>query len=282
MLARRLGGLLPPPTDEEAIQIATIAGAGGSKIPSSRQHVVRPFRAPHHTVSAVGLIGGGVPIRPGEVTLSHLGVLFLDEFPEFKRCTIEALRPTMESGEAVVVRARERVTMPAKPLVVVAMNPCPCGYAMDSKRICRCTPDQIQRYRSRISGPMLDRFDIHIEMPSVKVSSLKAAHRGETTAEVRKRILAARKFRESRNREAGSSMRGSLHNEIEQLKQSMHPDALQILFASMEQLGLSIRAFDKVLRVARTIADLEREKQVQKSHVLEAIQYRILDRSVAH
>jgi magnesium chelatase family protein len=281
MLARRLRGIMPPPTREQALEIATIAGAAGLAVPLGRHGVGRPFRAPHHTVSDAGLIGGGVPVRPGEVTLAHLGVLFLDELPEFRRSAVEALRPTMESGLSAVVRAHDRVVMPARPLVVAAMNPCPCGYHGNRKRICRCSPDQIQRYQSRISGPLLDRFDMHVALPPVKVSALRGAARGESTATVAARVLEAqarRAEREARERPAFGKRRPS---ESERLRAQVKEEALNFLHRCIERLGLSLRAHDKVLKVARTIADLDGQQSIETPHIAEAIQYRLLDRDPA-
>lgn len=278
MLARRLRGVLPPPTADEALEIATIAGAVSSPIPANSRGVARPFRAPHHTVSDVGLVGGGMPIRPGEVTLSHLGVLFLDELPEFRRTAIEALRPIMESGLSAIVRAAERVTMPARPLVVAAMNPCPCGYAEDKVRVCKCSPDQVQRYRARISGPMLDRFDLHVLLPPVKISAIKSASAGESSAAVMQRVIAARDRQQERLEALRAGGAITERRLLEHLMSTIDERAVDLLHLSMEKLGLSLRAYVKVLKVSRTIADLSGAERVTSDHVAEAVQYRLLDR----
>jgi magnesium chelatase family protein len=262
MLASRLPGLLPEPDASEALEIATIASVGG-RAAHANCGWVRPFRAPHHSCSEAALIGGGSPIRPGEVTLAHRGVLFLDELPEFRRNAIEALRPTMESGLAVVVRARERVTMPARPLLVAAMNPCPCGYAGDPKRVCRCSFEQVQRYRARLSGPVIDRFDLHVQLPPVPVSALHEAANGEPTERVRKRVEAARAAATARNAETRRR-----RDEAD-----LSEPARQLLHRSMDVLGLWLRAYTKV-RVSRTLVDLEGCDAVSSSHVAEAVQYR--------
>jgi magnesium chelatase family protein len=269
MLAQRIASILPAPDDGEALEIATIASAAGVSPPAQLSHVRRPFRAPHHSASHAALIGGGTPIRPGEVTLAHNGVLFLDELPEFARATLESLRPTMESGLAVVARARERVVWPARPLVVAAMNPCPCGYADDCTRVCSCSPDRVERYRARISGPLLDRFDMHIALKPVEARMLREGERGESSAQVRARVVAARSRAATR---AGA-------DQIESISSVTDADALHLLDRAVDSLGLSVRAYVKALRVARTIADLDERERVSGQHVAEAIQYRLLDRS---
>ncbi len=269
MLAQRLSTLLPKPTEQEALEIATIASATGAPTPYSLGDVVRPFRAPHHGLSSAALIGGGTPIRPGEVTIAHGGVLFLDELPEFSRSTLESLRPTMESGVAIVARAHERVELPARPLVVSAMNPCPCGYADDPKRLCTCSLDRVERYRARLSGPLLDRFDMHIALKPVEARMLREGTPGEDSLSVQKRVEAARRFSRTR---AVSERRGGFATE------DVENDALSILDRAVDAFGLSVRAYSKVLRVSRTIADLESSTRVAAHHVAEAVQYRLLDR----
>ena len=266
MLARRLVSVLPPPDAEEAMDIATIASAAGLYSAGIIAGVERPFRAPHHTASAAALIGGGDPVRPGEVTLAHGGVLFLDELPEFRRDVIESLRTTMESGKVSIVRARARVTMPAAPLVVAAMNPCPCGFAGDPERICACSPDRVARYRGRVSGPLLDRFDMHVNVPRVRARELRETARGETSADVRARVVAAR------------AEAPPIGVDLGELHRRASGSAIRLLDRAVEQLGLSARGYVKALRVAQTIARLEGGDVAMDPHVAEAIQFRQLDR----
>jgi magnesium chelatase family protein len=280
MLAQRLPGILPEPARAEQLELATIASAagipsaGGASRPGARCLGQRPFRAPHHTCSEVALIGGGDPIRPGEVTLAHRGVLFLDELPEFRRPSLEALRPTMESGQAVVVRARDRVVMPARPLIIAAMNPCPCGYSGHRKRVCRCSLEQVQRYRGRVSGPLLDRFDLHVALPSVTIAELETLPQGERSDVVRARVTEARRRQEQR-----AQKRVALHQpSLDELAAELDPRALKLLHRTLAQLELSLRAYGKVLKVSRTIADLAGSDAVMIPHVAEAVQYRLLDR----
>ncbi len=269
MLARRLPGLLPAPTEVEQLEIASIAGAAGLPV---RAPILRPFRAPHHSASAAALVGGGEPVRPGEVTLAHLGVLFLDELPEFRRDAVEVLRTVLETGQASVARARSRVTMPARPLVVAAMNPCPCGFLGDRRRPCRCTPLQVGRYRGRISGPLLDRFDLHVEVPRVPVRTLTRLQPGEPTERVAPRVAEARELLH------GS---GGLRLGLDELLRRSEPGAVALLERAVAALGLSARGFVKALAVARTVAALDGRSTLGTEHVAEAVQLRLLDRAEA-
>lgn len=263
MLARRLVGLLPPPSASEAMTIATIASAAGLREPAGHG---RPFRAPHHTASASAISGGGDPIRPGEVTLAHGGVLFLDELPEFRRDVIEGLRTTMEQGAITIVRAHGRATMPARPLVVAAMNPCACGFSGDPKKLCTCTPDRLLRYRSRLSGPLLDRFDLHVVVPRPSSRLFSTERPTECTEAARRRVLEARALLA----ESGSA-------DPRSIALSLSSDAKRLLERSVERLGLSARVHAKVLRVARTVAALRNSTVPAAEDVAEALQYRGLD-----
>jgi magnesium chelatase family protein len=278
MLAQRIVTLLPPPTEEEALEIATIASAIGGPAPRGLDRVERPFRAPHHSASSAALVGGGKPLRPGEVTVAHNGVLFLDELPEFTRGALEALRPTMESGQAQITRVNQSATWPARPLIVAAMNPCPCGYAEDPLRLCTCPVERVERYRARISGPLLDRFDLHLALQPVDARSLREGDPGDSSATVRARVVEARERalqRAERTRDTHSTQQL-----IARFAETTDANALALLDRSVDSLGLSVRAYVKVLRVSRTIADLEAADDVTLVHMAEAIQYRLLDRRI--
>lgn len=274
MLARRLTSILPHPTFAELVDIATIAGAAGALTDAQLESLGRPFRSPHHTASDAAMVGGGDPIRPGEVTLAHGGVLFLDELPEFRRSAIEALRTTMELGVALVSRARHRICMPAKPLVVAAMNPCPCGHLGDSRKICMCSQERIASYRSKISGPLLDRFDMHVALPAVRIRALRQPEQSENSETVRGRVQRARAFAKSR----GEPVAFGKRDKLDALAATANAAALMLLDQAADALALSARGYTKVLRVARTIADLEGNPTVEPHHVAEAAQYRVFDR----
>jgi magnesium chelatase family protein len=282
MLARRLPTILPPLTFDDALSITMLHSVAGLLSAEKGLVTARPFRSPHHTVSDAGLIGGGEPVRPGEISLAHQGVLFLDEILEFRRSALEALRQPLEDGEVCIARARARATFPARPLVVAAANPCPCGYAGDPLRRCRCTDERIQAYRARLSGPLLDRIDLHVCLPPVDVASLASGAAGEGSKTVRERVCRARHIQEERFRrgDAGAPVNAELSpQDVDRLAT---PDAagMRLIVGAVERLGLSARAYGKVLRVARTIADLDGAASVCAPHVAEAVQCRIFDRNL--
>lgn len=267
MLARRFIGILPAPTHDEAMEIATIASAAGLDAAETLARG-RPFRAPHHGASEVALIGGGDPIRPGEVTLAHGGVLFLDELPELRRNAIEALRTSMESGVVEISRARMRVAMPARPIVVAAMNPCPCGYAGSTRRVCLCSPERVRAYRQRISGPILDRFDIHFSLSPVPVADLATERREESSADIAARVLAARGYAAERG---GGPL---FERPIRALLRELSAPAKRLAESAVDKLDLSARSYAKVLRVARSIADLGASAAIEEAHIAEALSFR--------
>lgn len=279
MLARRVPGLLPAPTFEEAVEATSIWSAAGRLRAGQGLLAQRPFRAPHHTISVAGLIGGGSPPRPGEVSLAHNGVLFMDELPEFGRAALEALRQPLEDGEVAVVRARGAALLPSRFMLLAAMNPCPCGYEGDPR--CNCRVPTKQLYRRRVSGPILDRVDLHVEAKALKPAELAEAPSGETSATVRARVEKARAIQRQRFRalpgvHANAQLRGRALRELCRASS----EARATLALAMDRLSLSARAHDRVLKLARTIADLEEAPRVEKKHVLEASQYRCLDRPV--
>ncbi len=285
MIAKRIPTILPKPSLDEFLEILGIHSAAGMTLTDERRAIQRPFRSPHHTISDAGLIGGGSTPGPGEISLAHNGVLFLDEFPEFKRSALEVMRQPLEDGEVTISRAAGKVTLPSRFMLVAAMNPCPCGYLGDKRHKCVCSPQQILRYRARISGPLLDRIDIHVEAPTLSIDELRTSSYGETSAEMRARIVEARerqKARFSENQGAGTAekIRNNAEMSAKQIRKFCELDAAQgtILQRAMERLGLSARAFDRVLKVSRTIADLAGTEKIETEHLLEAINYRSLDR----
>ena len=274
MLASRLPGILPPMSEAESIETAAIASVSMQGI-ALEQWGVRPFRAPHHTASGVALVGGGSQPRPGEISLAHHGVLFLDEFPEFDRRVLEVLREPLESGQITISRAARQANFPACFQLVAAMNPCPCGYLGDAERRCACTPEQIRRYRARVSGPLLDRIDLHIEVPRLPHRLLRGETKEETSATIRARVDAARQRQLQRTGKANAAL---TTREIE--RHCVLNDADQrLLETALERLGLSPRAYHRILKVARTIADLASSESIQTLHLTEAISYRALDRT---
>lgn len=282
MIAKRIPTIMPDPQLEEFLEILSIQSAAGSTLRQEQRYFQRPFRSPHHTISDVGLLGGGAIPGPGEISLAHNGVLFLDELPEFKRSTLEVLRQPLEDGTVTISRSAGKITLPCSMMLVAAMNPCPCGYTGDPSRECRCTSPQIQRYRSRISGPLLDRIDIHIEAPALSISDLRNASPGESSATVRARCASARQIQTTRFQDEGEpSLRCNARMSHSGIREHCAIDNEQgrLLQQAMEQLSLSARAYDRILKVARTIADLTGSAKIQTPHLLEAIQYRSLDRN---
>ncbi len=266
LMASRLPSILPPLSDEEALEVASIYSVAGV----AYEFGIRPFRACHHTMSAVALSGGGSKPKPGEISLAHQGVLFLDELPEFDRKTLEVMRQPLESKEIIISRANAQVAYPANFQLVGAMNPCPCGYHGDSSNRCRCTPEQVRRYQDRISGPLLDRIDLHIHVPAMPIEDLQNAPQGEASAVVRERVIRARNIALSRQSKANSELTPSEIDVFIPLDAS----GKQLLAMAQSRLNLSARSYHRVLRVARTIADLAGVQQVESAHLAEALSFR--------
>ncbi|MBV9275802.1 MAG: YifB family Mg chelatase-like AAA ATPase [Verrucomicrobia bacterium] len=281
MIAKRLPTILPPITLAEAIETTKIHSVCGL-LNGSRQFVTeRPFRSPHHTVSDAGLLGGSAQPAPGEVSLAHNGVLFLDELPEFHRSTLEVLRQPLEDGRVTISRAAGSMTFPASFMLVAAMNPCPCGHYGNPRRECRCSPVQVQRYRSRLSGPLLDRIDIHIEVPAIEMNELTSVAEEENSAAIRDRVRHARLIQQKRFAKE-SSIRSNNQMTTRLLKRYCRLDSsgIDLIRQAVTNLNLSARAYDRILKVARTIADLAASDQMTADHLAEAVQYRTLDRSL--
>jgi magnesium chelatase family protein len=280
MLAKRVPTICPPLTASESIETTRIYSSVGRLNPGQPLMARRPYRSPHHTISEPGLVGGGNPPVPGEISLSHNGVLFLDELPEFNRRTLEVLRQPLEDGTVTISRAMNSTTFPADMQLVAALNPCPCGFRNDPRRQCQCTVPQIERYMSKISGPLLDRIDIHIEVPAVPYKELSSERAGTTSAMMREQVVAARAIQAQRF--AGSRTRYNGQMSSRQIRTYCKLDdaSEETLRTNVNDLGLSARAHDKVLRVARTIADLEGKESIQQHHLQEAINYRMLDRQM--
>jgi magnesium chelatase family protein len=272
LLASRLPGILPEMSEEEAIEAAAVASINGQAVDLSTWRW-RAFRAPHHTASAVALVGGGSNPRPGEISLAHHGVLFLDELPEFDRRVLEVLREPLETGRIMISRAARQAQYPARFQLIAAMNPCPCGWLGDPSGRCRCTSEQVQRYRQKISGPLLDRIDMYIEVPRLSFSELEGPL-GESSASVRARVTAARVVQSRRN----DTLNSRLDNRQLEAACKLQPADRRLLQQAMEKLDLSARAYHRILKVARTIADLDGSTSITTRHLTEAIHYRQLDR----
>ncbi len=279
MLARRVPSILPPLSFEESLEVTKIHSVAG--ILSSEMPIVatRPFRAPHHTISSAGMIGGGQIPKPGEVSLAHNGVLFLDELPEFKRDVLEALRQPLEDGFFTISRAKMSLSFPSRFMLIAAMNPCPCGYLTDKRRECRCTINEIRKYIRKISGPLLDRIDIHIEVPALTPEELRERKEGEPSEIIRERIKKAREIQLERyKKEKGIYSNAHLNSRLIKKYIKIDGEGENLILKAMENLGLSARAYSRILKLSRTIADLEGSTQIKPHHIAEAINYRTLDR----
>lgn len=277
MIAKRIPTVMPEPTLDEFLEILQIESAAGiTRTQSIHKH--RPFRAPHHTISDVGLLGGGSIPGPGEISLAHNGVLFMDELPEFKRSALEVMRQPLEDGHVTISRSAGKVTLPCNFMLVGALNPCPCGYLGSQQKECSCSPHQVQKYRNRISGPLLDRIDLHVEAPALSISQLRETKPGEPSSVIRERVQAARD--KQRTRFSDTLIRSNADMNHKAIRQhcDITPELGDLLQSAMERLSLSARAYDRILKVSRTIADLADSSDIQMPHLMEAIQFRSLDR----
>ncbi|MFA5146207.1 MAG: YifB family Mg chelatase-like AAA ATPase [Candidatus Omnitrophota bacterium] len=280
MLAKRLTTILSEMTLEEGLETSKIHSIAGLLSPNKGLIGTRPFRSPHHTISDAALVGGGTNPVPGEISLAHNGVLFLDELPEFKRNVLEVMRQPLEEGSITISRISATLTYPSKFMLVAAMNPCPCGYFTDPKRECHCTPFQIQKYLSKISGPLLDRIDIHLEVPRLKLEHLTEKRRGEPSEKIRDRVDAARLVQGSRYRNDGIYFNAHLESKELEKYCVLDKEGEELLKLAILELGISARAYDKILKVSRTIADLDGKEIIEAHHISEAISYRSLDRNL--
>jgi magnesium chelatase family protein len=280
MLAKRIPSIMPDMTEDEAIESTKIHSISGMLDPKRAFLTTRPFRAPHHTISDAGLLGGGTNPGPGEVSLAHHGVLFLDELPEFRRSTLEVMRQPLEDGAVSISRAAGSFTFPARFMLVAAMNPCPCGYYGDFKRECRCSPRQIEQYRQRISGPLLDRIDLHVEVPLVEFRELSSTHQGESSATIRERVIVARNIQAKRFKGKSAATNSAMGPRQVKAHCQLDSTASGYLEHAMEEMNFSARAHDRILKVARTLADLGGSESIRPNDILEAIQFRSLDRKL--
>ncbi|HSW36061.1 MAG TPA: YifB family Mg chelatase-like AAA ATPase [Candidatus Limnocylindrales bacterium] len=278
MLARRIPSILPSPNLEEILEITRIHSVAGQLTASKPLLTQRPFRSPHHSASTAGIIGGGKTPRPGEVSLAHLGVLFFDELPEYNREVLEALRQPLEDRMVTITRVAAAITYPADFMFIASMNPCPCGNYGDPRRECRCSPTQVHRYRSRLSGPLLDRLDIQVEVPGIKFEQLQQQEPEECSSEIRKRVERARAMQWKRYKKLKVNVNAQLRARHFEKYCPLTQEARQLLHQAFQNLNLSMRAHDRIIKVARTIADIEKSEMIEALHIAEAVQYRTLDR----
>ena len=281
MLAKRLPSILPPLSRSEALETTKIHSVAGKLTNNNSLMMIRPFRSPHHTISDVALVGGGSNPQPGEISLSHNGVLFLDELPEFKRSVLEVMRQPLEERKVNIARSRNSVEYPASFMLVASMNPCPCGFYNHPEKQCTCPPGIVQRYLSKVSGPLLDRIDIHIEVSPISFNELSDQRKGELSSQVRNRVIQTRQIQSERYKNLKNiHCNAQINTKLLREYCKIDKDGLSILKMAMERLGLSARAYDRILKVARTIADLANDTHIQTKHLLEAIHYRSLDKDV--
>jgi magnesium chelatase family protein len=280
MLARRLPTILPPLTPDESLETTRIYSAVGRLGPGESLLSTRPFRSPHHTISDAGMVGGGSIPQPGEISLSHHGVLFLDELPEFNRRSLESLRQPLEEGRVTISRAAHSTTFPADFVLIAAMNPCPCGFLGDPKHVCKCAPIQIEKYMGRISGPLLDRIDLHIEVPPVPFDDLSKPGDGTGSVAMRDQVRRARDIQATRFGPGAGKLNGRMTSRQIRTHCKLDDAGKETLKEAMDSLGLSARAHDRILRVSRTVADLAESAAITQDHVAEAIGYRALDRKL--
>ncbi len=278
MLAKRIPSIMPKLTLEEALEITKIHSASGALILTEGIVATRPFRSPHHSISNVALAGGGSLPHPGEISLAHYGVLFLDELPEFRRDCLETMRQPLEDRQIFISRSLKSYLFPADFMLVCAMNPCPCGYYTDPQKLCRCNPNKIANYIAKISGPLLDRIDLHIELPSIRYKELTESKNIETSADIKLRVEAARQLQRERFKDEGIFHNSQMNTKLVKKYCSLEDEAGELLRLAMTELGFSARAYDKILKVSRTIADLANSREISADHISEAIQYRSLDK----
>jgi len=280
MLAKRMTTILPPLRVEESLETTKIYSAMGRLLPGQSLLSTRPFRSPHHTISDAGMVGGGSTPAPGEISLAHNGILFLDELPEFNRRSLEVLRQPLEEGQVTISRALNSTTFPAKFVLVASMNPCPCGYLGDPKHPCKCSPQAIEKYMGKISGPLLDRIDLHIEVPAVPFQELSSQADGTSSSVMRAKVNEVREIQAKRFSASASKLNSGMNSKMVRKWCQLNKEGKLLLQTAMDELGLSARAHDRILRVSRTIADMDSSDEIQPSHLVESISYRSLDRKL--